>query len=99
MAYIKYHIYKKQVSYDNGTTWNDLYPTEIVPSGSPIGTYDTLEECEGAEMYRWVKTNDTSCKIVSVTSVTLNKNSLSLASGSTEALKAIVSPSNAEFNA
>ena len=62
MAYTRYYIYKKQISLDGGTTWNDLYPSEIVPSGTPIGTYDTLLECNGTEMYRWVKTDDVSCK-------------------------------------
>ena len=62
MAYTRYYIYKKQISLDGGVTWNDLYPSEIVPSGTPIGTYDTLLECEGTEMYRWVKTDDVSCK-------------------------------------
>lgn len=62
MAYIRYYVYKKQISLDGGTTWSDMYPTEIVPSGSPIGAYDTLLECEGSEMYRWVKTDDVSCQ-------------------------------------
>ena len=62
MAYTRYYIYKKQISLDGGVTWNDLYPSEIVPSGTPIGTYDTLLECNGTEMYRWVKTDDVSCK-------------------------------------
>lgn len=46
MSYNKYYLYKKQVSYDRGTTWEDVTPLETVPSGDSIGTYDTLEECE-----------------------------------------------------
>jgi hypothetical protein len=43
MAYKKYYLYKKQVSYDQGETWEDT--GEYAPSGSSIGTYSTLEEC------------------------------------------------------
>ena len=46
MSYNKYYTYKKQVSYDGGTTWIDVFPNEFQPSGSSIGFYDTLEECE-----------------------------------------------------
>lgn len=46
-TYTKYYVYKKQESTDNGSTWNDVYPLETKPYGSPIGTYDTLAECEG----------------------------------------------------
>lgn len=45
--YYKYYLYKKQVSYDSGTTWQDVVPEELAPSGEPIGSYETLEECEG----------------------------------------------------
>ena len=45
MAYIKVYKYKKQISLDNGVTWQGVTPAEYVPSGDPIGTYDTLEEC------------------------------------------------------
>lgn len=48
MAYNKYYIYKRQVSTDNGQTWTDVYPLETKPYGSPIGTYDTLDECENS---------------------------------------------------
>lgn len=44
MAYKKYYLYKKQVSYDQ-VTWYDVTPAEYAPSGEPIGYYDTYEEC------------------------------------------------------
>ena len=47
MSYSKYYLWKKQVSYDSGVTWQDVTPLETAPSGDPIGTYATLEECEG----------------------------------------------------
>ena len=47
MSYSKYYIYKRQYSDDNGATWHDVYPAETEPGGEPIGTYDTLVECEG----------------------------------------------------
>lgn len=43
MAYNEYLTYKEQVTYD-GINWVDT--GVVVPSGDPIGTYDTLEECE-----------------------------------------------------
>ena len=46
MAYSKYFLYKKQLSYDGGQTWVDTDPLETTTSGEPIATYDTLEECE-----------------------------------------------------
>ena len=46
MSYSKYYLWKKQVSYDSGVTWQDVTPLETAPSGDPIGTYATLEECE-----------------------------------------------------
>ena len=46
MGYIKYYLYKKQYSTDNGQTWYDVTPLETTPSGDPIGNYSTLEECE-----------------------------------------------------
>lgn len=45
MSYSKYILYKKQISYDDGETWIDTSATS--PSGSCIGTYDTLSECNG----------------------------------------------------
>ena len=45
MAYVKIYKYKKQYSLDGGVTWQDVTPAEYVPSGDPIGYYDTLEEC------------------------------------------------------
>ena len=48
MSYSKYYIYKRQYSDDDGVTWQDVYPSETKPGGEPIGTYDTLAECEGS---------------------------------------------------
>ena len=48
MSYTKYYLYKKQYSTDSGQTWHDAVPEETVPSGDPIGHYETLEECEQA---------------------------------------------------
>lgn len=45
MGYNKYYLYKKQLSYDSGSTWYDVYPEEMIPSGDPIGHYDTAEDC------------------------------------------------------
>lgn len=47
MSYKKYYLYKQQVSYDNGETWEDVSPLVTTPSGDSIGEYATLEECEG----------------------------------------------------
>ena len=43
--FIKYQIYKKQVS-DNGMDWND---TDEKRKGSILGIYETLAACEGGE--------------------------------------------------
>ncbi len=51
MSYIKFYKYKKQYSLDNGVTWQDVTPEEYVPSGEPIGYYDTLEECQSPPKY------------------------------------------------
>lgn len=45
MSYNKYYVYKQQVSYDGGSTWQ--YTGNETPSGDSIGEYETLEECEG----------------------------------------------------
>lgn len=45
MLYKKYYLYKEQISYDSGTTWQDT--GNQAPSGSPIDTYETYEECVG----------------------------------------------------
>lgn len=45
--YYKYRIYKEQVSYDNGETWEDVVPSVTAPSGDPIGSYETYEQCTG----------------------------------------------------
>ena len=46
MAYNKYYLQKKQVSYDNGLTWEDVTPSET-RQGDYIASYETLSECEG----------------------------------------------------
>ena len=46
MSYKKYYLYKEQVSYDRGITWQDT--GNQAPSGDPIGTYETYEQCTGA---------------------------------------------------
>ena len=46
MSYLKYYIYKRQYSDDDGVTWQDVYPAETEPGGELIGRYDTLAECE-----------------------------------------------------
>lgn len=45
MSYRKYYLYKEQVSLDDGETWEDT--GNETPSGDPIASYSTLEECEG----------------------------------------------------
>lgn len=45
MSYRKYYVWKEQVSLDNGETWEDT--GNETPSGDPIASYSTLEECEG----------------------------------------------------
>lgn len=45
MAYNKYYLQKKQVSYDNGLTWEDVTPSET-RQGAYIDSYQTLAECE-----------------------------------------------------
>ena len=52
MAYNKYKLFKKQVSYDSGVTWTDVTPLETIASGDPIASYATLEECETGALYR-----------------------------------------------
>ena len=44
-TYTKYYVYKKQQQV-NGQ-WVDVYPSVTKPDGNPLGTYNTLEECEG----------------------------------------------------
>jgi hypothetical protein len=48
MAYSKFFLYKKQLSFDGGETWEDTDPLETTINGDPIATYDTLEECENS---------------------------------------------------
>lgn len=52
MSYKKYYVYKKQYTTD-GVTWADVTPVEWTPSGDPIGTYNTFEQCgENPPQYR-----------------------------------------------
>lgn len=46
MIYKKYNTYKKQYSVDNGVTWMDVTPMEVIVSGDPVGQYETYQECE-----------------------------------------------------
>jgi hypothetical protein len=46
MSYSKYYVYKEQTSTDGGASWQ--YTGNETPSGESIGTYSTLEECEGS---------------------------------------------------
>lgn len=48
MAYNKYYLQKKQVSYDNGLTWEDVTPSET-RQGAYIDSYETLAECDGEQ--------------------------------------------------
>ena len=64
MSYNKYVIYKKQVSTDDGKTWVDSYPLETSYSGSPLGEYETLEECQESSDYRYMEI-DSSGNVVS----------------------------------
>ena len=48
MAYNKYYLQKKQVSYDNGLTWEDVTPSET-RQGAYIDSYETLGECEAID--------------------------------------------------
>lgn len=58
MIYGKFYKYKKQVSYDQGETWEDVTPAEYVPSGDPLGYYDTYNDC--IAQYRTI-TSGTTC--------------------------------------
>lgn len=50
MAYNKYYLQKRQVSYDNGLTWEDVTPSET-RRGTYIDSYETLSDCEGVIDY------------------------------------------------
>jgi len=50
MAYNKYYLQKRQVSYDNGLTWEDVTPSET-RQGAFIDSYETLSDCEGVIDY------------------------------------------------
>lgn len=58
MSYSKYFKYKKQVSYDDGLTWEDVIPYVEIPTGSPIGTYETLSECDSASTYLYAESDE-----------------------------------------
>lgn len=47
MSFLKFSVYKEQVSNDGGVTWIDTSPLVTAPSGDPLGTYDTLSACTG----------------------------------------------------
>lgn len=51
MSYNRYNTYKMQYSIDSGATWIDVTPIEIIPSGDPISSYDSLIECEKPTYY------------------------------------------------
>ena len=57
MSFSKYEIEKKQVSLDNGVTWEDVTPSET-RHGRLIAITRTLAECEYSDCeideYRWV---------------------------------------------
>lgn len=58
--YGKYHLIKKQYSWDSGVTWYDSDPLETMPSGSPISIYETYEKCiEEAPKFIFTKTDST----------------------------------------
>lgn len=46
--YGKYHLYKKQLSWNSGVTWYDSDPLVTVISGTPVATYETYEQCTGS---------------------------------------------------
>lgn len=60
VGYDKYAVQKRQVSYDNGLTWEDVTPSET-RAGSLIEAYS--EDCGyvPTTIYRWVDTQDTIC--------------------------------------
>lgn len=60
MSYVKVYKFKKQISLDNGATWNDVIPTEYKLSGEPIGYYDTSAECELGPIKLSLALNDSS---------------------------------------
>lgn len=71
MSYDKYILYKKQVSTDGGYTWEDVYPSETDYSGTPLGSYDTLEDCENSVDYSY-KVVDSSGNVYSALCGTCN---------------------------
>lgn len=60
MSYVKVYKFKKQISLDNGATWNDVIPAEYKLSGEPIGYYDTSTECELGPIKLSLTLNDSS---------------------------------------
>lgn len=55
MAYNKYYLQKRQVSYDNGLTWEDVTPSET-RQGAFIDSYETLSDCEGGYNFKMLAT-------------------------------------------
>lgn len=65
----KYYKEKKQVSYDNGVTWQDVVPTEIRANG--IIEEESVDCGYGQPIYRWVDgTMCDSCVSYKVRSIT-----------------------------
>lgn len=68
MEYSKYFLYKKQVSYDAGETWEDTDPLETTTSGDPIATYETLAECESGTPKFYATYSDGTSYLIDCTS-------------------------------
>ena len=79
--YGKYHLYKKQLSWDSGATWYDSDPLVTVITGDPVATYETLEECIGG-IYRWVVVSG-GYECSGTTKMTQEKEQVSYDSGTT----------------
>lgn len=60
VGYDKYVVQKRQVSYDNGLTWDDVTPSET-RAGSLIEAYSIDCGYVPTTIYRWVDTQDTIC--------------------------------------
>lgn len=75
MSYKKYYVSKKQYSTDSGQTWIDVYPLETTPSGDPIGSYSTMNECEASRAkYKFNYTNNRTASAVCDSSASITRN-------------------------
>lgn len=75
MPYNKYYISKKQYSTDSGQTWIDVYPLETTPSGDPIGSYSTMNECEVSRVkYKFNYTNNRTASAACDSSASITRN-------------------------